>query len=192
MASVSNSQSAAGRPRALDEVKRREICALISTGCSTIDAARYVGCAVSTIHREGKRNPQFSHDLKRAHLAAELSPLNALRHAAHTHWRAAAWLLERTNPQRFAKQNAKFIKPEDLVYFTDMFVDILVEELPEGPKRQRIASRLAELTQHVQRELWLTDHDPAPQLKRKHQAAARARAAAQSKSVRRPGEETPV
>ncbi len=188
----SNSNSAAGRPRALDEVKRREICALITAGCCTIDAARYVGCAVSTIHREAKRNSQFSYDLKRAHLAAELTPLHALRHAARTHWRAAAWLLERTNPQRFAKQNAKAIKPEDLVHFTDAIVDIIVEEIPDGGMRQRVASRLAELSQHVQREIWLADHDPAPQLKRKRQAADRARAATHPNDLRRHGEENPV
>jgi hypothetical protein len=188
----SDSKSALGRPRALDEIKRREICALITAGCGTVDAARYVGCAVSTIHREAKRNVQFSYDLKRAHLAAELTPLHALRHAARTHWRAAAWLLERTNPQRFAKQNAKFIKPEDLVHFSQAIVDIIAEEIPDGAKREHIASRLAELTQHIQREIWLADHDPAPQLKRKRQAANRARTAARPNHLRRPAEETPA
>ena len=36
-----------GRPRALDEVKRREVCALISAGCGVEGAARFVGCAAN-------------------------------------------------------------------------------------------------------------------------------------------------
>src|SRR2546427_717901 len=68
-----------GRRRALDETKLREICALITAGCGITGAARYVSCAPSTIRREARRNPEFNEKLRRAILAAQLAPLNALR-----------------------------------------------------------------------------------------------------------------
>jgi transposase-like protein len=67
----SNARPKRGRRRALDEVKRREVCALISAGSAIADAARYVGCAASTIHREAMRNPEFREHLRRANLTNE-------------------------------------------------------------------------------------------------------------------------
>lgn len=48
-----------GRPRVLDEIKRREVCALISAGYSMAGAASYVNCSEKTIRREAERNSQF-------------------------------------------------------------------------------------------------------------------------------------
>src|SRR3972149_3390604 len=101
------------RPRALDELKRREICALVSAGCGIAEAARYVGCNPVTIRREAPRNAEFHEPLRNADLRAELSPLQALRQAAHTHWRAAAWFLERTQPDRFGRRNPDTVTPQD-------------------------------------------------------------------------------
>jgi hypothetical protein len=94
-----------GRPRTLDEAKRREICALVWQGCTIADAARYVGCSATTIHRERQVNEEFRNQLQSATLAAQLHPLNAMHRAISTHWRAAAWMLERLMPERFVRQN---------------------------------------------------------------------------------------
>ena len=67
------------------DAKRREVCALISVGMSMTEAARYVGCAVTTLRREALRNDEFSDALKRAHMGAELSPLHEMRNAARKH-----------------------------------------------------------------------------------------------------------
>ena len=103
-----------GRPRALDEVKQREVCALVSAGCSLAGAARYVDCSVKTIHREAERDPAFSDHLRKSQLAAQLEPLRALRGKANTHWRAAAWLLERIDPKQFARYDSKLLTPEEV------------------------------------------------------------------------------
>lgn len=105
-ATTSATTAQRGRPRHLDEVKRREIIALVTAGCSVADAARYVGCAASTIHRERHQNEPFEKSLRQAQLDAQLEPLRAMRIAASTHWRAAAWMLERTCPDRFARRPA--------------------------------------------------------------------------------------
>jgi tRNA C32,U32 (ribose-2'-O)-methylase TrmJ len=157
-----NTPLAVGRPRALDNVKLREISALISAGCGLEGAARYVGCAASTIRREARRNPDFNEQLRRAHLAAELGPLNAMRNAANKHWRAAAWLLERTNAQRFAKQNVRHIKPEQLQQFSEVISGLLLQEIPDHNTRRRILRRLDKFIQRADANLIAAELDPCP------------------------------
>jgi IS30 family transposase len=165
---LSPSAPSPGRPRALDNVKLREISALISAGCGLEGAARYVGCAASTIRREARRNPDFNEQLRRAHLAAELGPLNAMRNAAHTHWRAAAWLLERTNAQRFAKQNVRHVKPEHLQQYTEMIGNLLNEEIADRNTLRRIRRRrLGKLIKQSHADALAAEFDPCP-TRRKH------------------------
>ena len=90
-----------GRPRSLaDPIKRREVCSLIGVGAGYDEAARHVGCSVATLRREAQRDPAFAEELASAETASGLSPLRALRSAVNHNWRAAAWLLERTCPER--------------------------------------------------------------------------------------------
>src|SRR3954453_10844216 len=142
-----------GRPRALDETKCGEVCALISAGCGIIGAARYVGCAASTIRREARRNRDFNEQLRRAHLAAELAPLNALRESAKRHWRAAAWLLERADAQRYGKQNVRFLKPDQLDEFMDAVSQIIGTEVHDADPGERIINAFNEVIQQVEREV---------------------------------------
>jgi hypothetical protein len=159
-APASNSRKP-GRPHALDDTKRREICALISAGCGIEGAAKYIGCAASTIRRHAARSPQFGEELRRAHLSAELAPLQLMRESARKYWRAAAWLLERTNPQRFAKQNVRFLKPEQINQFIEMMRDIVREEIPNKAVRLRVARRLGEIGKWAEREAE-AQYDPIP------------------------------
>jgi hypothetical protein len=92
-----------GRPRVLDDAKRREICALIAGGCGLREAAQYVDCSITTIRREAERNPDFEQQIRHSEKHAQLNPLRAMQRAILTHWRAAAWFLERAYPDRFAR-----------------------------------------------------------------------------------------
>lgn len=155
-----------GRPRALDEPKRREICALISAGCGFDGAARYVGCATSTIRREASRNADFNEQLRQANLAAELIPLNALRRAASTHWRAAAWLLERTNTQRFARQNVRLLKPEQIRYFIDVMAEELLGTAKDQGARERMIRKMNKVVAELDREARDEFFNPFPKDRR--------------------------
>ena len=86
----------------LDEHKRWKIIALLANGSSRRMAARYVGCAASTITRTAARDPSFAEQVAQAEARTEMDALRAIRIAAQNkrHWRAAAWLLERRNPRR--------------------------------------------------------------------------------------------
>jgi hypothetical protein len=149
-----------GRPRLLNEVKQREVCALVSAGCGIEGAARYVGCAASTIRREAERNPQFNQALRSAHLSAELNPLNALRRAAQKHWRAAAWLLERFNPQRFAKQDIRQIKPEKLEASLTQMAQVIAAEVKDPTIFRRVCDRFSQILFELDAEIRAVEPDP--------------------------------
>jgi len=147
-----------GRPRALDETKRREVCALVSAGSGIERAAKYVGCNPSTIRREALRNPDFHDQLRRAELATELEPLRLLRQKANTHWRAAAWLLERMNPQRFAKQNVERINKDQVMEILEYFLDLVVEEIPDEQLQARVYQRLGTAVRQIAHDAFSVDH----------------------------------
>jgi hypothetical protein len=130
-----------GRPRVLDDVKRREVCALIAGGCSIQEAARYVRCSYKTIRREMKRDPAFHEHLRRSEMFAQLSPLRAMQQAAATHWRAAAWILERAYPDRFARRNATFGPKQARSLLSDI-LQIIRSEVLDQFQQDRIEKRL--------------------------------------------------
>jgi hypothetical protein len=143
-----------GRPRALDEVKRREVCALVAAGCGLEWASRYVGCSARTVRREALRNEDFYEQLRRCELAAQLNPLKALQHASGTHWRAAAWLLERTCPERFARPD---LKRWDAADIQEIFVSLLEEindAIPDQALCLRVYQRLSGCFQAKVQEVW--------------------------------------
>lgn len=112
------------RPKVLDDVKKREICALVTAGMSLTKVARYVGCHRRTIYNEQQRDPEFAQRMRRAGLAAELNPLETMRRKAATHWRAAAWMIERQD-RREAEDRAEAAR------FTRAELKVLAERVKE-------------------------------------------------------------
>lgn len=134
--------SNAGRPHTLDDVKRGQVCALIAAGASLAAAARYVGCSTHTIRREGLRNEEFRKELRNAEVRAQLTPLQALQNAAKSHWRAAAWLLERTGPEKFDRRGAGVCKPAELHAVVDAVIESAVDDIEDDQLREHICRRL--------------------------------------------------
>jgi hypothetical protein len=165
-----------GRRRFLTSLKCQEICSLVNAGCGIEGAARHVGCAPKTIHREARRNPQFGAALRHALIAAELHPLNALRSAAARHWRAAAWLLERTNPQQFVRQPAGAIKPEQLEQFAEQLRRVIISEVGDVNTHNRMLGRIRLLLEDLHSDPWFRNNmryvDPRRPPKVKHLVAA--------------------
>jgi hypothetical protein len=117
------------RPRSLDDTKRQIICAMVSSGCGLQDAARYVNCSVRTIRREAERNPDFDDELRRSDVHAKLNPLRAMQQAIGTHWRAAAWFLERAFPERFGKRDRSVFGPREARQLLDEMLRIVNSEV---------------------------------------------------------------
>ena len=94
-------------------------------------------------------------------MAAELAPLNALRQAASRHWRAAAWLLERADAQRYGKPNVRYLKPEQLKEFTDQVGQIVNDEITDEETARRIGARFERMIREFDREA-AAELDPFP------------------------------
>jgi hypothetical protein len=133
------------RPRILTEAKKLEICTLVHAGSTLAAAARYVGCSVLTIQREARRNPEFREKLRRKRMSAEMSPIQTLHLAASANWRAAAWLLERTQPQHYAKRTARSFSPAEMAELLDRVCHIIRQEIRDAKQRARIERRVLAL-----------------------------------------------
>lgn len=122
-----------GRPPVLDDGKRREIRAILSLGASQMTAARYVGCAVSTIRRTANRDPAFALQLRRAVSDNELGLLRHIHNAAkkEQYWRAAAWALERGFPEQYARRGPDVITVDQIGTLLAQIADIVAQEIPE-------------------------------------------------------------
>jgi hypothetical protein len=138
-----------GRPRLLDDVKRGEICALLNAGLEFHEAARYVGCTPRTIRREIQRNILFRRSVQNARRSARRRPEQILRQAAGRNWRAAAWLLERTNPHGYARRTGPGCSPEDLNAVCRWLIDVAMHEAPPG-RRAAMYHRLDAVVRDAQ------------------------------------------
>lgn len=142
-----------GRPRALDDSKCREICAIVSAGGDLCAAARYVGCDVVTIRRETMRNHGFFAELRRAELESQLTPMKTVQKAAATHWRAAAWYLERTQPNRFLRQAPGRFTLEQLQEALEKTVCPILERVDDDATRDLILRCVGETAQKYHLEV---------------------------------------
>ena len=142
-----------GRPRSLDETKRAEICTLVKNGSDLAAAARYVGCNVSTVRREARRNPEFAQALRAAERQAEFAPLNAIHRAAQKSWRAGAYLLERNEARRDAAKDARHETISQLRIYNHALGIILNYELRDEMLRRRLSQLLGAALNYTSREL---------------------------------------
>lgn len=82
--------------------------------------------------------------LQQAEGQHELVYLRNIQAAAkkEQHWRAAAWMLERRYPERYAKRSPGTITVEQIVDLLAQFAEIVVQELPNGDDQHRVLARL--------------------------------------------------
>jgi hypothetical protein len=137
-----------GRPPVLDDVKKREICAILAVGCNRETAARYVGCHRTTITKTAQRDESFALALAQAESKYEIVHLSHINKAATEgrYWRAAAWALERKFPLRYGTSIAESFTFEQVTQVLSQFAEALLEEVPEDAIRERILARLGDLT----------------------------------------------
>jgi len=140
-----------GRRPILDEIKQREILALLTVGCSRRTAARYVGCARSTIQNTAQRDPKFAEKLRQANYHAEIGFLKTIQKAGRKeqYWRAAAWALERTMPERYARRGPDVITVEQISHLLSQITDLIVEEVPVDRFRKNVVKRMELLTKSL-------------------------------------------
>ena len=140
-----------GRPPLLDEVKRKVICAMLAVGGTRAAAAQYVGCHPDTIRKTAERDEEFALAISHAESKHELLTLADINKAAKEsrNWRAAAWLLERRYPSRYGRLRPEVITVEQISQALAQLADVLLDEVPEEQRRERILIRLTELTSQL-------------------------------------------
>ncbi|MHB1460443.1 MAG: terminase small subunit-like protein [Armatimonadota bacterium] len=83
------------------------LCELVSSGMSVTRAVDAVGLSMSTYSEWNKDNPIFSARIKEARALGISALLSTIQCAARTGtWTAAAWLLERLEPETYGRQAA--------------------------------------------------------------------------------------
>jgi len=132
----------------LDEKQKDAIIAIITVGCTRYTAARYVGCQPADIRREIGRNREFAQQVARAEEAAEFYYLSQIKAAAkkEQYWRAAAWVLERRNPNRYAARGAHTITFDQLTRLMTQIAEIVGGEIKDAETRVKILKRFQQLT----------------------------------------------
>ena len=144
-----------GRRRVLDDTKRREICALLSAGVSLQKTAEYVGCSRSTIQREMRRNSEFRERVQRSKATPQLGPLQAMRQAAQSNWRAAAWMLERADPEQFGRRHANTLGRRELRVLARDLMAIFNDAVDHPLLRQQVAERVQATINYAMRHAWI-------------------------------------
>ena len=137
-----------GRPPVLDEFKQGQIVAIVSMGCSQRTAARYVGCAPSTILYTAEHNEAFAKTLEHARSQAVVTHVKNINSAAKKaqYWRAAAWALERLSPEDYAPPHTDALSAEQIFKLLAFLSQIIAEEVPVDKYRKNIMKRLDEIT----------------------------------------------
>ena len=129
-----------------DPKKRRTVISLITNGSSRRVAAQFVGVAPSTITRAAARDPEFAAQLAKAEKGAEIEALHYVRAAAkkERYWRAAAWLLERKNPQDFAPRPPTLFTGEEVFQLISRIIETFHDEIPDE-NCDRVLAKLDEM-----------------------------------------------
>lgn len=131
----------------LDEKKKSEICAILAMGCPRIRAAEYVGCAQTTLNNTARRDPEFGIAMRQAEAQQEVSLVAHIRRASKDPhgWRAAAWLLQRMFPDRYARR-ADTMTHQQVAGILAQFADILTRGIRDAEDRTRVGNDLRQLT----------------------------------------------
>jgi hypothetical protein len=148
-----------GRPPLFEQAKRTEFCATVRAGCSLRYAARLAGVKLPSVYYAARTDPEFAELLSAAKRDRDMRSVNRIISASEKSWRAAAWLLERAEPEHFALAARRKTDPlKDLGRrrFKQLVAEIVQEVLPKclqeqpppptnGLPGRLLAERLAEI-----------------------------------------------
>lgn len=119
---VKKKSTKSGRPFAITKEKEEILVALLSDGMSQTKACKYVGVSEETIIQHKKRFPEFPERIEKAMLETHKLAHKSIKVGMTKDWKAGAWWLERTEPERFReKKEIEFSEKPSLVQ--DMFED---------------------------------------------------------------------
>lgn len=116
-----------GRPHAITKVKEEILIRLLSDGMTQSKACKYVGISEDTIIRHKKKFCGFCERLETAKLETHKLAHKSIKVGMLKDWRAGAWWLERTEPERF-KERKDIDYGDKPILIEDMFSTIDEDE----------------------------------------------------------------
>ena len=93
-----------GRPWAITKELEVELIKLMSDGMSQNEACKYVGISKMAIIEYKKAFPDFADRIQKAKLATTKFAYKSIKAGMIKDWKAGAWWLERTVPERFREK----------------------------------------------------------------------------------------
>ena len=142
-----------GRPEILDEIAKIKVLGLLELGHSRRAAARLLGCAANTITRAAARDPEFFAKLADAESQADSEALKLIRQTARQerYWRAAAWVLERRNPEDYGRRDPHTFSGDQV---QEKFLRFLYAILPDvrRDRREAVMEKFDDALQGVEAE----------------------------------------
>jgi len=139
-----------GRPVIFDELKRAEFLGMVKSGCTIRYAARRVGVDPATVRHACRRDPLLADRVARAEQERDVLSVRRIQNAGEKSWRAAAWLLERAEPQEFSLRHKNrdpwTVRGQRRLksFVTGIVHKVLIDCLETG-KRQATSNRATEL-----------------------------------------------
>jgi hypothetical protein len=83
-----------------------------------------------------------------------MEPVKAMRQAMHTHWRAAAWMLERTQPERYGRNQKNSMGKRELRALAGDLISIVQQEVFDPFVSERIEKRVQATVNYAMRHAW--------------------------------------
>jgi hypothetical protein len=118
------------RPTVLDDVRRAEVLALASHGFSRRAIADYVDCAPNTIANTAERDPAFGQQLRLARSKFACRNIEIIQRHAVQSPKNATWLLERLDPEKFARRSPYSITPAQLHRHFQTWTKAMIAAVP--------------------------------------------------------------
>ncbi len=136
-------QKPRGRPAKFTPQIQEKILTVLTVGAYRSDACHYVGIQYETLRawlRRGERETrgayfEFAQRVKQAEAAAALKAFGTVRTAMDKNWQAAAWYLERKNPQEWGNRQRHEHTGKD---GGPIRTQLRIGELPPDQRRARL------------------------------------------------------
>lgn len=117
-----------GRPRTDWKRIEPELIALIADGMSQAKACSYVGISEQTLIEYKKGNSKYSERLEKASNETTKLAHKSIKVGMLKDWKAGAWWLERTQPERFREQKQLDLTEKPTLLFKKASEEIDEEE----------------------------------------------------------------
>jgi hypothetical protein len=134
----------------MSRAERLGILAALALGASRIGAVKSVGQTAAWLRRQVAQDKKFAKEVELAEGQAETFLLDRLRESARDTqgWRAAAWLLERRNPEAFGRKSVGVYTDTDVQKFITEVLRAIVEEVRDPNEIECAGSQIRDVGSH--------------------------------------------